>query len=229
MEIKKKICPPGLKTNPNKKMTAIEYITIHETGNYNTSSNAENHATYQYNGGGDRTASWHYTVDEQFIWQSYEDYSLLWHTGTTAGNNTSIGIEICVNNKANFLKACDNTAWLTAYLLRQHGLTIKQIRQHYDWSGKQCPAEIRKGSWGVTWPGFINLVGQYLTSMAAGPSAGEERSRSSISVTLPVPTKVYNPSVIIYRVQLGAYANRANAEQALSNAKAAGFKDAFIF
>jgi hypothetical protein len=44
--INRKICPAGLKNNPNKNLTSISFITIHCTGNYNTSANARNHADY---------------------------------------------------------------------------------------------------------------------------------------------------------------------------------------
>jgi len=43
---------------------------------------------------------------------------------------------------------------------------------------------------------------------------------------LPAPAPA--PSGKLYRVQIGAYAVRANAERQLTKAKKAGFTDAFI-
>jgi N-acetylmuramoyl-L-alanine amidase len=163
MDIKQNICPPGLKNNPNKKLTAIKYVTIHTTGNRDPNANAKSHAVYQMNGSGGRLASWHYTVDSAEIWQSFHDSAMCWHSGDTVGNEISIGIEICVNDKEKFPKACENAAELTAFLLAKYGLAIENVKQHHDWSGKNCPLEIRRGDWGVTWNGFLETVNRYLS------------------------------------------------------------------
>jgi len=44
--INKKLCPDGLKNNPNKDMDAIKYVTIHTTANYAPTATAKNHADY---------------------------------------------------------------------------------------------------------------------------------------------------------------------------------------
>lgn len=159
MEIKRKICPAGLKTNPNRTMKPL-FITIHCTGNYNTGATAKAHADLQYGGGGARAVSWHYTVDRDEIWQSYEDTSQCWHAGDGGGlgNATSIGIEICVNSKAGFLQACKNAALLAAALMKKFDFPIGAVRQHHSWSGKNCPEELRSGRWGIDWNEFLKLV-----------------------------------------------------------------------
>ncbi|MDR1914404.1 MAG: N-acetylmuramoyl-L-alanine amidase [Clostridiales bacterium] len=165
-KLEKKLCPKGLKNNPNSALKSIDYITIHNTGNYSPGATAQMHANYQYNGSGGAQTSWHYTVDDKEVWKSFEDNQMCWHAGNTAGNQTSIGIEICDNNKSVFRQACDNTAQLTADLLKKHNLTVNKIRQHYDWSGKNCPAEIRSGTWGITWTEFLQLVEKYYCNAA---------------------------------------------------------------
>ena len=163
LQINQKLVPAGAKNNPNKNMPAVDYITIHNTGNYEASATAKMHVDYQYNGSGGREASWHYTVDADSVWQSFDDRRMCWHAGDGAGpgNTTSIGIEICVNDKANFARACDNAAQLAAALLHRHGLTVDRVVQHNHWSGKNCPAEIRSGVWGVTWEQFLQAVRTY--------------------------------------------------------------------
>lgn len=161
MTINRKICPAGLKNNPNKNLTAIKYITIHCTGNYTATAGAKNHADYVYTGSGGAQTSWHYTIDGKEIWQHFEDRQECWHAGDGTngpGNSTSIGLEICVNNKAAFKQACENAAWLTSELLKKHGLTIDKVVQHNKWNGKNCPAELCSGAWGVTWADFIAMV-----------------------------------------------------------------------
>jgi len=167
LTINKLFVPDGLQTNTNKDMTAINFITIHNTGNYAAGATAKMHAEYQYNGAGGREASWHYTVDADEIWQSFDDRRMCWHAGDGKGpgNVSSIGIEICVNSQSGFPKACDNAAWLTAQCLYVHGLLPDAVKQHYDWSGKDCPAELRSGKWGVTWADFLQAVQAYYAAL----------------------------------------------------------------
>ncbi len=187
MIINRKICPPGLKNNPNKKLTSISFITIHESGNFRPSATAASHAAYIYNGSGDQQTSWHYTVDKSDIYQHFEDWDSCWHGGDGAygpGNNQSIGLEICVNDKAGFRQACANAAWLTAELLKRHNLPIEKVVQHYRWTGKNCPAMIRSGEWNITWADFIRMVRENMAPPAPPANHGK-----------------------LYRVQVGAYSN----------------------
>jgi len=172
MTIHRRICPAGLKNNPNKNLTSIRYITVHCTGNYNPTAGAENHAKYVYGGTGGEQKSWHYTVDGKEIWQHFEDRQACWHAGDGGngpGNNTSIGIEICVNDPAAFRNACENAAWLVAELLKKYQLDISRVVQHNKWSGKDCPKELRSGAWGVTWNGFLDMVRKQLEQGSVEP------------------------------------------------------------
>jgi len=162
MKIDKLLCPLGLKNNPNRAMRELTHITIHCTGNYNATAGALNHARYQLNGSGGRSASWHYTVDRDFIYQSFDDDRECWHAGNARGNSCSIGIEICVNDKPGFEIACNRAAWLVAFLVRKHNFNLDVIVQHCFWSGKNCPSELRSGVWGVTWESFLDMVKGYL-------------------------------------------------------------------
>lgn len=155
--------PSGLKNHPSRDMAAIKHITIHTTGNRNPTATAEAHARFQFTGGGGRQASWHYTVDTDEIWQSFRDEQMCWHTGTRTGNETSIGIEICVNSLEAFRAACERSALLTATLLKRHSLSISEVVQHHDWSGKNCPAELRSNTTGITWEDFLAMVDKYLS------------------------------------------------------------------
>lgn len=202
MDINRKICRSGLSNNPNRALKAVEFITIHCTGSYEKSADAASHAIYQYGGSGGKKASWHYTVDAKEIWQSFDDNQQCWHAGdgnNGAGNFNSIGVEICVNDKASFDKACDNAAWLSAKLLKKHKLSLDKIVQHNRWSGKNCPKELRSGEWGISWNSFMKKIEEYLK---AEDSASKEK---------------------YYRVQVGCYSNRINAEALLAKLKVAGF------
>src|SRR5699024_6633876 len=79
----------------NKKKT----ITIHETDNTNKGADAIAHGKLQARGN-PRQASWHYTVDDKQVVQSFEHSAQCWHAGDGRGqgNLNSIAIEICVNS-----------------------------------------------------------------------------------------------------------------------------------
>jgi N-acetylmuramoyl-L-alanine amidase CwlA len=176
----------------------VDFVTIHCTGNCKPTATAKGHAAYIAGGSGGTRVSWHYTVDSAEIWQHFEDNQACWHSGTERGNMTSLSLEICVNDKAGVKQACQNAAWLTAHLLKKHKLPFDSIVQHYYWSRKNGPAELRSGAWGVTWAEFLDMVKANLA---------------------PQP---------LFRVQVGAYSTRARAEDVLAKLKAAGFKDAVI-
>lgn len=185
--------PAGMPNHPSRNLVSIDYITIHETGNTNRGADAAAHARLQHRGGGGRQASWHYTVDDKEIWQSFHDHQMCWHTGTRQGNEHSIGIEICVNIAEKFLEACDNAAWLASHLMSLHGLSADQLVQHHFWSGKNCPSTIRKGTSGINWQIFTDKVNRrgYPANWAEwpglpdylrySPSQGERTSHSVVS------------------------------------------------
>lgn len=144
MEIKKAILTKSKQNRPGRTNT-MEYITIHETGNYALKADAQAHSSYL------RTTSakvsWHYSVDENEIYQHIPDNEVAFHAGTADGNNRSIGIEICVNADGNFNDACTNAIWLTRKLMAEHNIPIENVVQHNHWNGKNCPENLRLGGW----------------------------------------------------------------------------------
>jgi len=197
VDLIKKAKRPGYAMKP-------EYITIHQTGNTAKGANAVMHNKYVHSVA--PNPSWHYTVDDHEAYQHLPLSENGWHAGDGTnglGNRKSIAIEICVNSDGNLAKAEANAAWLVAKLIREVK-TLKAfpacMKQHYDWSGKNCPAQIRARKNG--WNDFLSAVEAYLKPAALdGP---------------------------LYRVQVGAFAEKRNADACLSRAKKAGFKDAFI-
>ncbi len=151
MTLETKLIPPGQANRPDARK--VDYITIHETGNTNKGADADTHAVYL-----DSTVdkiSWHYTVDDKKAVQHIPDGETAWHSGTTAGNRTSIGIEICVNSDGDFEAALKNAAELVRSLLATHGLTIDRVVQHNHWNGKNCPQTIRESG---RWNEFLSMV-----------------------------------------------------------------------
>lgn len=145
------------------KRTKNAGVTIHNTDNFKTGAGAKNHGTYLQNSGSTLQASWHYAVDDKMITQSIPDNEVAWHAGDGYGNGnmTTIAIEICVNPDSNLEKATDNAAWLAAKLLKAQGLDHQSLYQHHDWSGKNCPSQIRANK-PYSWAKFVSKVKGYL-------------------------------------------------------------------
>jgi len=150
---------PG-RTNP------ANFITIHETGNTAKGANARAHANFLKNP--NTAVSYHYTVDDAEIVQHLPETEDAFHAGDGAGkgNRQSIGIEICVNSDGDFAKAVDRTIQLVADICTRRNIPVENIRQHFHWSGKNCPTNIRAGK-PFAWSVFLEKVAQSLKPVPA--------------------------------------------------------------
>lgn len=144
MEIIKEFIKQGRPNRPGGK-NSLEYITIHETGNYAKGADASAHASYLRTT--NEKVSWHFTVDENCAYQHLPMEECAYHAGKREGNNRSIGIEICVNSDGNFNKAVQNTAELVRRLMRERDIPITRVVQHHYWTGKNCPQKLRVDGW----------------------------------------------------------------------------------
>lgn len=155
--------PKGRRNRPGYKLEP-RYITVHDTANTSAGADAKAHANYVKSAAAAAIpASWHFTVDDKVIYQHLPLDENGWHAGDGAsgtGNRQSIGIEICENRDGNRVKAEANAAWLVAKLLKDYGLKITAVKQHYDWSKKNCPNVLRGRKDG--WKNFLAAVEAHL-------------------------------------------------------------------
>lgn len=159
--INKRICHKRLSENENISTNSIEYITIHFTNNYNPTATARAYAEYLYSGEKGISADYHYIVDKDEIWQTFEDTQICNYCDDGFNgdvNTTSIGVAICVNDKTGFSKACLNSAHLVAELLREHNISIKNVVPHHYWSSTDYSNELWNGIWNITWDNFVEMV-----------------------------------------------------------------------
>jgi len=146
------------------------YITIHNA--YSRANARSLHDYVKSPAAASRPASWHFSVDEKDIYQALPTNEVGWHAGDNLGpgNTTTIGIEICdyamlstPKNEPLFMQAVDHAAQLCAYLIKNEP-TLQPypqcLKQHFDWSGKNCPSWVRGQTQG--WQNFVNKVGGYL-------------------------------------------------------------------
>lgn len=194
----------------------VKYVTIHNTEDIQEArgtNDAEQYtrATWPNCNMGDSRV--HYFIDETDCWQNLREDEVGWHAGDNRGpgNDSSLAIEIIMDGSGSAADkaAEDRGALLAAILLNRHGLAIDKLKRHKDWSGKYCPAYIIPH-----WSAFKAKVEAYLKQIQGGTTATEQPAAPESTGT-------------IYRVQLGAYKVKKNAEDLLAKVKAAGF-DAFI-
>lgn len=203
----------GVKYYSNKKLDTPDhkpmFITIHNTDDVSEAAgtnDAEQYARATYNNNM-RDVVVHYYIDETGCWHILADDTVGYHAYSHAGNYTSIAIEIIMDGsgKSYDKQAEERGAKLAAYLLHKYGLGIDKMVTHQHWSGKYCPAFILPH-----WSAFRSKVEAYLKEMQAA-----DKPKTSAG-----PKK-------LYRVQVGAYAVKENAEAQVKKLKAAGF-DAII-
>lgn len=179
--IKVDLLPVGFPTRPGSQIQPTS-ITIHNTDN--TSPGADAAAHNHYIRGADavkRAVSWHFTVDDRAIFQHLPVNEWAYHAGQAA-NSSSIGIEICMNPEMNPVVAYDKAASLCAYLALELRISIRDgLKQHNDWTGKNCPRVLRSTLDG--WPQFTGAVAARLKAVAALPGAPGTRAGQALRVS----------------------------------------------
>src|SRR5690554_4718789 len=183
-----------------------KYIVIHETANTRAGADANAHARLQASGNS-RQASWHYTVDDKEIVQSFEDNAQCWHAGNKYYNENSIGMEICVNEDGNFKKAVENAAAPTRHLMRKYNIPESRVIQHNAASGKNCPANIRSGKKGITWADFKRMLRENKTETKPQP---KQQTVAKQTQSKPVYT---GNSIVDYLNSIGVDSSFANRKK----------------
>jgi N-acetylmuramoyl-L-alanine amidase len=146
--------PDGL---PQYNPDNVYWIVVHDTANTSTGANALSHANYLYNAalaGTTLWASWHFTVDDTYIYQHLPTNERGYHAGDGStspgegsylggGNHNGIGIEMAVNEDGDMMRTWQRTAKLAVELLIEYNLPVDHQKFHHDFSGKDCPNTLR--------------------------------------------------------------------------------------
>ena len=131
-----------------------EYITVHNTANDASAANE-----IAYHNRNNNQVSYHVAVDDKEVIQCIPFTRNAWHAGdgNGTGNRKSIGIEICYSKSGGprYVAAEENAVQYIAQLLKQVGWGIDRVKQHYNWSGKNCPHRIRSEG---RWNDFLNRI-----------------------------------------------------------------------
>ena len=130
-------------------------ITVHNTGSY-----ASAKAEMNYMISNNNKVSYHYAIDDINVYQGISENRVAYHSGTRAGNYSSISIEICYSEykddeqKKKFLASEKNAAAFIATRLKAYGWGIDKVKRHKDWSGKNCPEKTML----LGWNRFLDMI-----------------------------------------------------------------------
>lgn len=219
-------CKNGQPMKPCKKLNdgsgKPKGITVHNTADIKEAkgtNDAEQYSRATYNGNMSGVVVHYYVYDDQ-IWQLLNDNERGWHAtdgstrrksqrkdgSTIGGNLDTIAIE-CIGNRA---KSEETTAKLVAYLCDKYNLDPEtDVYQHnYFYPSKKCPEYIRPH-----WSTFLANVKKYFDALNKAPTS------SSAAGSTEKKT--------LFKVQVGAYSVKKNAEDLKAKLKELGF-DAFI-
>lgn len=159
-----------LKKHISERNQNIKYIVIHDTGNSTPGAGANAHKKYFLTT--DRKASADFLVEEDTIIRLNNYYKYFtWHCGDGKGkygitNSNSIGIEMCINKGSNYQKTVNNTIKLVYKLIKELGITEKEVVRHYDASKKRCPGSMATNNWDK-WRRFKQSLKAYIDEQNA--------------------------------------------------------------
>ena len=125
------------------------FITIHSTANPKGDAAAHARALKR---GAMGSLNWHFTVDQY--------------------RAVSIGIEMGEVRSHNPIVTWNRSAKLTAVLMKQYHIPLRNVVPHYYWTGKNCPAPLlTNGRPGHKWSWFISRVDYYRRCLETRPAA----------------------------------------------------------
>ncbi|BAK81501.1 peptidoglycan recognition protein family protein [Candidatus Arthromitus sp. SFB-rat-Yit] len=172
--LKERLISNNFSNRENKK---IEYVVIHDTGNWDEGSGLDRH--YNFFENVSDNASYHYLVGNEgneykiynFVGEEYRS----WHCGDGRGkygitNDNSIGIGMCVNKDSDHKNNILGMARLAAELLIKHDLKMDRLVRHYDASRKVCPEFMSPNNWSL-WGGFYDLTSFIFNVLQSGSDA----------------------------------------------------------
>lgn len=167
----------------------VEWIVIHETDNFSPTADAAAHAAFLCSlGPDDEPRSWHYTVDDHQIYHHLPDDEAAYHASDKltphGGNLNGIGIEMCVNEGGDYEQTLENTVQLTAKLMIEYGLKIRDVQTHQHFSSwdKPCPAKLLESD---RWEEFLDRVEDARKEALEAQREAERRAKEREDSILP--------------------------------------------
>ena len=170
---KESVNRPALIKEGTDTYKATEWIVVHDTGDITYNAKEWSHICNTDH----REVSWHFMVGDTETYQNIPLEEVAWHAGDGGrtpddiyfnrtygswaiggGNKNGIGIESVVEPRTNYNQVMRNLAELVASLMKLYDLDITHVKQHNNFSGKNCPQAMRTSG---DWPHFIKMVETY--------------------------------------------------------------------
>lgn len=176
---------------------AIKYIVVHDTGN--TDKGADALAHYNFFNSTNQSVSINFVVDDSICLELFDTKKYYtWHCGDGYGqygitNQNSIGIEMCVNSDGDYTKTFNNTIDLVYQLCKDYDIPLANVVRHYDASKKICPRSMSANNWSK-WNQFKQKL------------FDKENQNNKL-----------------YKVQVGAFRDKRNAEKLQAELKSKGY------
>jgi N-acetylmuramoyl-L-alanine amidase len=178
------LVPKGQYGRSKTRTMTPRYVTIHATENFSRGADARAHAEMLRKGalkGRHNSLGyiiWHFTVDDQSIYQSLPTNEQGQHADYEGrGNRQSIGIEMAENRGNSRALTLDRTAKLTARLMKQYDIPLSRVVPHQHWrmirhsdgrdlGHKTCPHFLVKGGQSnPAWKAFLGKVERYRSQL----------------------------------------------------------------
>lgn len=185
INLQRDLIPRGTHARRIHRPMQPRYITLHSTQNFAEGADALRHSLAQKRGklrsrkvpGGNRIGylSWHFTVDQDRAVQHLPTNEQGEHADYDGpGNRYSIGIEMCENRGNDLPRTIERTAMLTAKLMHEHNIPLRNVKAHYHWprwdktpKNKDCPHFLLDhGRPGKKWQWFKRKVQRYHVLLA---------------------------------------------------------------
>lgn len=162
---------------PGYALATPLYYIQHETDDSHATAADEN--AYVLNGAEGRQASWHFEVDDHFIYQNIPTNEVTWQAadGSGPGNMNSISCELCVYTGIDKAKARFNAQCLAVGMMKAQGIPAANLTRHWDrnWmladppcsapcdregdERHHCPQQMMdEGYWARTYVPFVNAA-----------------------------------------------------------------------
>lgn len=160
--------PKNMGNRRRAKSMNPRFITIHSTAN--PTGDAAAHAKALKRGAGRMSqVNWHFTVDQHWAIQHVPLVETTRHADKNGpGDKYSISIEMGEVRSHNPRITYDRAAKLTACLMKDFNIPLRNVVPHYYWSGKNCPRPLLdNGRPGYKWSWFISRVDYYYRCLNA--------------------------------------------------------------
>jgi N-acetylmuramoyl-L-alanine amidase len=197
----------NLNQRPGGKRTP-RYAVAHDTGNPDSTALQNFH----YFNSRQLQASVHVFIDDKDILVTIPLSEKAWHvrSNVSDANEWAIGVELCYGPSIHFDEAYKRYVWFFAYLCQNYEWEPRDhIKGHYELDPARRTDPIHAFSqYGKTFSSFLKDVAKEKQGMNNG---NEEEKRNKPA------------STILYKVQIGAFSSRENADKLAKKAKAAGF------